>query len=290
VPFRASERESCSEKTNVRSLLFLVLCLPAVAAAADCKFTAQRDFDVDAAALKTVAFDLGSTDVKVEGVPNLAKVEVRGIACASDQAWLAGLTVDQHLDGDRVTITPRRAHDTNVSWFGSSYAYIQLHVRVPARLAIEIADSSGDASISDVVAANFEASSGDLEVHHVAGPLTLKVSSGDVTGEDLGSVDVHATSSGDIHLRDVRGDVTVARSGSGDLTFDNVGGAVSIGSVGSGDVGVSRVTGDVSVDSIGSGDVNVNAVGGKFTVRSKGSGDVAYRGEHGTVSVPRERD
>ena len=274
----------------MRSLLFVVLCMPALAGAADCKFTAQRDFALDAAALKTVAIDLGSTDVVVEGVPNLAKVEVSGKACASDQAWLAGLTVDQHLDGDRVTITPHRARDTNISWFGSSYAYIELHVRMPARLAVDIHDGSGDASISGVAAANFDAGSGDLDVHHVAGPLTVKVGSGDVRGEDLGSVDVRGTSSGDIHLRDVRGDAKVARSGSGDLTFDNVGGGISIGHVGSGDVGASRVTGDVTVDSIGSGDVNVNAVGGNFTVRSKGSGDVAHRGVRGTVSVPQDRD
>lgn len=274
----------------MRSLLFVLLCAPALVGAADCKFTVQRDFDVDAGALKTVAIDLGSTDVTLEGVPGLAKVEVRGKACASDQAGLDGLTVDQHLDGDRVTITPRRARDIGSSWFGSSYAYVELHVRMPAHLAVDITDGSGDASVSGVAAANFDAGSGDLEVQHIAGPLTVKVGSGDVRGDDLGSVDVRGTSSGDIHLRDVRGDAKVARSGSGDLSFDNVGGAVSIGRVGSGDVGASRVTGDVSVDSVGSGDVNVNAVGGNFTVRSKGSGDIAHRGVRGTVSVPREGD
>jgi hypothetical protein len=62
----------------MRSLLFLVALLPAFAAANECRFTAQHDFEVDAAGLKSVAFELGSTDVVVEGVPDLAKVEVRG--------------------------------------------------------------------------------------------------------------------------------------------------------------------------------------------------------------------
>src|SRR5665213_178806 len=181
----------------MRSLVFLAALVPMFAGANECRFTAQHDFEVDAAGLNTVAFALGSTDVTVEGVPGLAKVEVRGKAWASDQAWLAELTVDQQRSGDRVTITPHERHDTNGSWFHSSYAYIKLHVRVPAALAVDIKGSSGDADVSNVA-----------------------------------SVDVRRTSSGDLTLHDVRGDVKVARSGSGDLAFDTVSGSVGIGSVG----------------------------------------------------------
>jgi hypothetical protein len=274
----------------MRSLLFLVALLPAFAAANECRFTAPHDFEVDAAGLKSVAFELGSTDVVVEGVPDLAKVEVRGKACASDQSWLAGLIVDQHRDGNRVTIMPHEGHDTNWSWFHSSYAYLELHVRVPASLAIDIKGSSGDADVSNVAALAFDASSGDLQVDKIAGPLTVEVSSGDVTGGDIGSLDVRRTSSGDITLHDVRGDVKVARSGSGDLHFDKVGGNVSVGNVGSGDVSVNRAGGDVTVDSIGSGDVSVDAVGGNFSVRSARAGNVRHKDVRGTVAVPHDND
>lgn len=269
--------------------LSLLGLAPALAAANECKFTAQHDFDVDAAALDTVAFGLGSTDVTVEGVPGLAKVEVRGKACASDQAWLADLTVDQQRSGDRVTLTPHSRH-SDMGWFHSSYAYIELHVRVPARLAIDIQDSSGDADVRNVAALDFNASSGDLRVDRINGPLTVEVSSGDVNGGDIGSLDVRRTSSGDITLHDVRGDVKVERAGSGDLRFENVKGAVSIGQVGSGDVSVSQVDNDVTIDAIGSGDVSVSSVAGNFTVRAKGSGDVHHHDVRGTVSVPHDHD
>ncbi|MEP7098075.1 MAG: DUF4097 family beta strand repeat-containing protein [Dokdonella sp.] len=274
----------------MRTLLFLIALVPALATANECKFTTQRDFDVDAAGLNTVAFVLGSTDVTVEGVPGLAKVEARGKACASDQAWLAELAVDQQRSGDRITITPHTDRHSNTSWFGSSYAYIELHVRVPAQLAIDIQSHSGDADVRNVAALGFNASSGDLRVDKIAGALTAEVSSGDVNGGDIGSLDVRRTSSGDFTLRDVHGDVKVARAGSGDLKFDKVGGSVAIGSVGSGDVSASQVTHDVTIDSVGSGDVSVDSVGGNFSVRKKGSGDVHQHDVRGTVSVPHDRD
>lgn len=274
----------------MRRLVFLFALVPAFAFANECRFTAQRDFDVDAAGLVTVAFAQGSTDVVVEGVADLARVEVRGKACASDQSWLAGLTVDQQRSGDRVTITPHEGRDTNGSWFHSSYAYLELHVRVPAKLAVDIKGSSCDADVSNVAALVFDASSGDLRVDKIAGPLTVEVSSGDVTGGDIGSLDVRRTGSGDFTLHDVRGDVKVARSGSGDLAFDKVGGSVGIGSVGSGDVSASHVERDVTLDSIGSGDVSVASVGGNFSVRSKGSGDVHHDDVRGAVSVPHNND
>ncbi len=274
----------------MRRLLLVIGFLPAFAAANECKFTAQHDFDVDAAGLKTIALALGSSDVTVEGVPGLARIEVRGKACASEQDWLSGLDVGQQRSGDRLTITPRQTRGSSWSWFHSSYAYVDLQVRMPASLAVAIDASSGDADVRDVAALTFDSSSGDLVVDHISGALSVKVSSGDVHGGEVGSVEVRGTSSGDINLRDVRGEVHVARAGSGDLQFDNVAGSVDIGSVGSGDVSASRVDRDVTVDSIGSGDVRVDTVGGNFSVRSIGSGDVSHRDVRGTVSVPHDDD
>lgn len=274
----------------MRRLVFIFALVPAFAFANECRFTAPRDFDVDAAGLDTIAFALGASDVTVEGVPGLAKVEVRGKACASDQSWLAGLTVDQQRSGDRFTITPHEGRDTTGSWFDVSYATIELHVRVPAKLAIDIKTRSGDADVSNAAALAFDASSGDLRVDKIAGPLTVEVSSGDVTGGAIGSLEVRRTGSVDVTLHDVRGDVQVARSGSGDLHFDKVGGNVGIGHVGSGDVWASHVERDVTVDSIGSGDVSVDAVGGNFSVHSAGSGDVRHQNVRGTVAVPHHSD
>lgn len=271
-------------------LVLLLAAVPGLAAASDCKFTAQRDFDVDAAGLKSVAFKLGASDLHVEGVPGLAKVEVRGRACASDQDWLAGLTVDQQRSGDVLTVTANTERNNSWHWFGSSYAWIELRVRVPAELAIATDGGSADVDARGVASLDFSSSSGDLEARRIAGALTTSAGSGDIEADDVGSVEVRRTGSGDITLRNVRGDVKVERAGSADLKFDQVGGSVDIGNIGSGDVVAEHVQRDVTIGSIGSGDIDVSEIGGNFSVRAKGSGDVHQRGVRGTVSVPVERD
>jgi hypothetical protein len=261
-----------------------VLALVPAFAQAECRYTADRHFDVPASDLRTLAFDLGSNDLVVEGVPGLTTIEVRGRACASDAAWLDRLTVDQRRDGDRVTITPHAGHDIH---FG--YAYVDLRVRVPAKLAVVADGDSGDVEARGIGSLDFETSSGDLIADHVAGQLGAKVSSGDIRATDIGDVEIRGTSSGDISLHDVSGPVNIARSGSGDLQLGGVG-TVSIGSVGSGDVRVSDASGDVSIESIGSGDITVSDIGGNFRVGSRGSGDITHRNVRGKVSVPHDHD
>ena len=268
--------------------LSLIAVMPALAGA-ECLYSTDRNFDLPASGLATVAFDLGSSDLVIEGVPGLTQVEVRGHACASQQAWLDQLTVDQHRSGDRIDITPHNGHDLHGSWSGSNYAYVDLRVRMPTKLAAAIKAQSGDVQARNIASLDFDTSSGDLVADHIAGALAVEVSSGDVRGEDIGSVDIRGTSSGDINLRDVHGPVGVARSGSGDLVFDTVG-SVAIGNVGSGDVSVTNAANDVTVESIGSGDVRVDGVNGNFRVGAKGSGDVEHRNVRGKVSVPNDDD
>ncbi len=267
--------------------LCLLALLPALAAGSECRYSAERNFDVPASDLANVTFQLGSSDLIVEGAPGLDKIEVRGRACASNEAWLDQLTVEQHRAGDRLEISTREAHDLRGSWSGSNYAYIDLRVRMPSRLTVALKTSSGDAEVRSVAALDVDTSSGDLVASHIAGVLGIQVSSGDVRGEDIGSVDIRRTSSGDITLRDVHGPVEVARSGSGDLHFRKVG-SVHVGHVGSGDVSIIDAAGDVVVDSIGSGDIRVDRVAGDFRVGSRGSGDVEHRGVQGKVSVPHD--
>lgn len=272
----------------MRRLTFLLAFLPSLSfAAAPCEFSAQRDFDVEAAGIETLVLALESDDVEVEGVAGLERIEVRGKACASNETRLAELVIEQQRTGKDLAITTR-ARSSEFRLFGSSYAYIDIKLRVPGSLTVGIRGSSGDAQVKGIAALDFDTSSGDLVADAIAGSLGVETASGDIRGSGFGSVHVRSTASGDINLRDVRGDVDVAQSGSGDLDFDQVGGGVEIGSVGSGDVSVHHVDRDVVVGSIGSGDVEVSDVGGDLRVRSSGSGTVSHRGVRGTVSVPQD--
>lgn len=272
----------------MRAVLAVVLSLFACGALAnECRFVADRNLEIDPNGLRALAFELGSSDLRVEGVAGLNRIEVRGRACASEEASLAGLTVEQSRSGNRVTVIPHQAEHQTFSMFGSHYAYIDLQVRVPESLAIEVKTNSGDADIRGVAALDFSAHSGDLLLHRVAGDVSVDVHSGDVIAEDIGSLNVRHAGSGDIRASGVRGDVKVGNVGSGDLGFAEIGRGVQVDSIGSGDINVDHANGDVLVGSIGSGDVNVVGIGGDFTVRSAGSGDIHHRDVKGRVDVPR---
>jgi DUF4097 and DUF4098 domain-containing protein YvlB len=257
------------------------------ALATNCEHEADRSFQVDAAGLRTLATQFGSTDLRLRGVPGLAKVEVRARACASDADDLDRLTLNHRVDGDRLVVESER-HRSSFSFtiFGSHYAYLDIEIRMPASLAVEVDSGSGDIDARDLASLEFDAGSGDLNVQNVAGELIVSVGSGDVEGSDIGRLHLKSTGSGDIALDDIRGDVEVGGVGSGDLTFSKVAGSVRIDHVGSGDVGLRDVTGDVTIGSIGSGDVDATDIRGNLSVKSSGSGEVSHRNIGGRVDVP----
>ena len=273
--------------------VFLVsglLLMATNAMANECAFEAHRDFDIDPSGLKALEANLSSSDLRAEGVPGLTKIEVRGRACASEQARLAGITVDQRRDGDTVVLTTHQSETHMESMFGSNYAYVDLQVRMPPALLLRVRSASGDSVVKNISTLDFSSHSGDLIVDHIDGNVIVDVHSGDVKAREIGGLDVQHSGSGDVEASNVRGDVHVGRVGSGDLVFSDVGKGVHVESVGSGDVTVHGAGATVQVDSIGSGDVSVSNVGGDFIVKSAGSGDMHHSGVKGKVSVPKNHD
>lgn len=317
-----------------KSILLLVsaslLALSLGATAAEqCRYSAPRNAEIDAAGLKQLSVRIGPDDLTIRGEPGLAKIVVNGTACASNEKWLQDVKVETSRHGDTASVVAQDGRHTNfMSLFGGSYAYLKLDVRVPQALAVKLDEGSGDASATGLAALDATLGSGDLKVHGVAGAFGLRVGSGDVEAVDVGSLDLSSLGSGDVSVDAVRGAAHVGAVGSGDLGLANVKGDVAIGSIasgdakvtgvggslkadsiGSGDLVVRNVIGDVSVGSISSGDVSIeqaggnvhagslgsgdfgaNGVGGDFSVGTVGSGDVHHGGVKGKVSVPRGDD
>ncbi|MGH8122302.1 MAG: DUF4097 family beta strand repeat-containing protein [Rudaea sp.] len=274
----------------MRTILALLLLLSSSLASADnCKFSAERNLDIDPAGLHALRVELGSSDLHLQGVADLKRIEVRGKACASEQAWLADLNVTQSREGDKIVIKPVKSPERHGALLGNSYAYIDLVVRIPAALALEVDSGSGDAEIANIAALDFTAGSGDLKLEHVAGAVVVEVHSGDVVASDVASFTLRKTGSGDVHANNLRGEVKVGHAGSGDLHFADVHGGVQIDSIGSGDLGVERIGGDVVLGSIGSGDVEANHVTGNLIVKAAGSGEIHREQIGGRVEVPKNR-
>jgi DUF4097 and DUF4098 domain-containing protein YvlB len=263
-----------------------ILLFSAHASATLCTHEADRSFDVDRAGLVALVAKNGSSDVRVRGVADIGRIEVRGRACASSADDLDRLRVEQRRDGDRLVLEIGRDTGMTYSLFGSHYAYLDIEIRVPLDLAIEIDNGSGDIDVRDVARLRYDGGSGDLDIDNVNGGLDIEVGSGDITGANVGPVNLRSVSSGDVDLRRIGGDVTVGRVGSGDLDLRGVSGSVEIDRIGSGDVNVDDVQGSVMVGRIGSGDLRAVGVRGDLTVRSSGSGDVSHRNVGGRVDVP----
>lgn len=275
----------------MRLILAPILLLAAAPAFADrhCAFTAQRSLDIDPAGVAALRFELASSDLQVEGVPGLARIEVRGRACASQQDWLGELNMTQERIGDKVVVKPT-PRPSQVNWTDSRYAYIDFIVRVPATTALEVDTHSGDAHIAHVASLDFNSHSGDLNLESVAGAASIHVNSGDVVASDIGSLVLRGSGSGDVTARNVRGDIKVGSVGSGDLHFADVRGGVQVDSVGSGDVSVEHIGKDLVVGSIGSGDIDARGVSGNLIVKAAGSGDIHHHDIGGQVQVPKRHE
>src|ERR1700709_972692 len=142
----------CVMRSAIVSTLIL---FSAGAMANECAFEEPRNLDIDVAGLRTLETTLGSSDLRAEGVASLTKIEVRGRACSSDQARLAGLTIDQRRDGDTVSLATHQADHQTFSTFGSNYAYIDLQVRMPLALALRVRSNSGDADLKNLSSLDF---------------------------------------------------------------------------------------------------------------------------------------
>lgn len=91
------------------------LIIAGAAGAEPCRYSAPRNVDLDASALKSLLLTLGSTDAHVQGVAGLSRIEVRGTACASNPRWLDDLRIDTSRTGAHATVTVRTGITTTPS-------------------------------------------------------------------------------------------------------------------------------------------------------------------------------
>jgi hypothetical protein len=151
--------------------------------------------------------------------------------------------------------------------------WIDYEVTVPEGTTVAGQLDSGNADISGVAEATVRASSGEVTVRDVAGPVTVEASSGEVTLADIGGTVVAKAESGSVQADNVRGDLTLEVS-SGEVEARGIGGATKVEAA-SGNVVVELTTArNVRVDAQ-SGNVDLTVPAGSYAVStSTDSGDV----------------
>jgi DUF4097 and DUF4098 domain-containing protein YvlB len=256
-----------------------------------CRSTAERSATIDAAGATKIVIDAGAGDLIVRGDHAARSVSTTGHVCATSDELLEQVQIKTRREGATLYLnTVLSDSDHGFPWLLNN-ATLDLTVTLPASLAVELEDSSGDIDLRQLRAVKVEDSSGDIQVSGIAGDVTVSDSSGDVDIEHVtGNVKIERDSSGDIDIQDVRGDANVLIDSSGTLRIERVAGSVHIGQDSSGDIVIREVKGNARVGSDSSGDIRVVQVGGNFIVEADSSGNISHDRIEGDVRLPPGRD
>ena len=247
--------------------VFLLGCVSAGFA-----YPAEKEFklNLQAGGIKTFEIDCGSGYLKIKGEEGLKQIEVTA------NLVVKGIDEDKikEFKEDHVTLTLAKKRGKAVlvskiesgvlsSIFKSKSARIDLDIRVPKKMVLDVDDGSGLIEISDVNAAvELEDGSGSIEMENIGGAVTI----------DDGS--------GSIVLDNINGNLAI-EDGSGSIKVTGAAGNVDIDD-NSGTIEVFEIKGSVTVED-GSGSILINGVEKNVNIKRAGSGSVTIRNVKGTV-------
>jgi hypothetical protein len=235
-----------------------------------CEHSADRSATLDASSARLLELEAGSGSLKIEGKPGLNRVIIRGKACASSADLLEDIGLETSREGSSVVVRANvRDRDdwSQHNWRNNAYARLDVVVEVPAGMAAEIEDGSGEIDLSNL------------------GAVRIKDGSGSIVANDLASARIE-DGSGEIRLVDIRGAVDI-EDGSGEIELANIDGLVEIED-GSGEITVRASKNSVRI-SDSSGSISVRDIAGDFIVDHDGSGGIDYDNVRGRVDIPRRR-
>ena len=273
---------------SVRWILTGLMCVAATAQADDCKYERQLDENLPLRGASSLAVIARAGQLEITGVAGIKNAEINGRACASNKAWLDEINLFAE-QGDSATIEALvpDVHSEGWNW-NDRYAYLDLTIRVPATLALEVRDSSGDIRMENVGSLDLTDSSGEVVIEGTNGAVSIRDSSGDLELSDIGGSLEIQDSSGEIEVAGVDGDFTVLADSSGSIFAERISGEARIVRDGSGDIRLANVARDAIVERDSSGGIMVNDVEGDFVVGRDGGGGIKYRDVSGQIDIPNQ--
>ena len=219
----------------------------------------EKTLTLDSRDIRSLKISAGGGFLHIEGVDGLDKIQV----IADVNADRDGYELSLDRAGDAAVLVSRMKA-WSFLWFGAQR--IDLTVRAPARLKLDVEDGSGEIVLGGMKAAAVirdgsgstvvKDHGGSLELHDGSGGIDIQSVTGDVKIVDgsgglsvkhvVGDVNI-SDGSGSIEVGDVDGHVTI-RDGSGGIDVDDVKRGLTIVSSGSGGLSTSRVQGGIDID------------------------------------------
>ena len=231
----------------------------------ECDETRTLERTVSIAEATELVVKAGAGELQIVG-ENRSDILIKATLCSDDAKALTKMDVTDDTSGKTTTI--RTIYPDRSLFSGYDHARIDLTLKVPEKMVLDVDDSSGEAEIKNVAALDMRDSSGPLEIEKIAGDLTV------------------VDSSGNLEIKDVLGDVSVTDS-SGGIEASYISGNFVVEVDSSGGIDVDNVKKNVLIKRDSSGGITVKNVGGDFTVLADGSGGVNYERVAGKVTLPR---
>lgn len=225
-----------------------------LASAAWTDYEEIQELELATSGIERLAIDAGAGSMEITGVSRTDKIMVTAIIQVpgkndedAREIIEQDLTLSLRKKGD---VAELRSWFDNSGWsFRDSSGSVRLEVRVPEQMSLDIEDSSGSITVSDV--------RGDIDISDTSGSIRMFDVGGNVRIDD---------SSGSILVNGVGKDIEVD-DGSGSITIERVGGSVKLED-GSGGIRVSDVEKDLIIEEDGSGSVKFSNIRG--TVHNDG--------------------
>lgn len=230
----------------MRGIIVMAMFVASLAHAGWREYQETRNLELAAGGLAELNIDAGAGQLDVLGVEGLtdivvvATIKVEGGDDKAREYIAKRLELALERNGD----VARLVADFRDGFERDPQASIHLDIRMPNSLPLNIDDSSGSATIADVI--------GDIHVDDGSGSLSVSNAGMVVVDDGSGSIRI-SDASGDVHVTD----------GSGSMTIERVGGSVTIDD--------------------GSGSIRVDGVGKDLVIEDDGSGSVRYANVRGSI-------
>jgi len=230
----------------MRSFIVMGMFLASFASMAGNDYHEDRELGIDAGGLEAMRIEAGAGTLDVQGIDGLTNIEVSATIVVPDttddkakEHIEKAMELSLTRDGNEATLV---SDFDNGFWGNGMGASIDLEVRCPAGVELNIDDGSGS-----------------LEVRGVVGGISIDDGSGSIDVSKVGSVFID-DGSGSIDVESASGDVSII-DGSGSIDVRAVEGSVTIDD-GSGRIRVSDVENDLIIVDDGSGSVSISNVRG----------------------------
>jgi len=232
----------------MRSLIVMAMFTASLSNAAWNGYTEDRDLELDTRGIKVFEVDAGAGSLAIEGVAGIQNIYVKATINVPDES--ADKAKEIIASDLKLSLQKVRDHARLVANFDRRFwgfgdpPSIDLEIRVPHSMALDIDDGSGSLTVINVGA--------DVAIDDGSGSIKIEQVNGVVIDDGSGSITIVG----------VAGDVSVD-DGSGSITIEHVGGSVIIDD-GSGGITVVDVEKDLIIVDDGSGSLKTADIRGQI--------------------------